>query len=375
MTKPITVLPAVVLTNNFDGTGSRYEKRIRSKQGKPYNEPAPYTHTFCYVLSAQKFGETTGFGGMANAAITPSAYQVGPAYVENYLTNEVSLALNSAREKLLGLLGDSAMMAVNYVERRQSVEMIISRVKQLTTFTRCLKRCDIFGAAKALSVSPPKSLPTPKGRKWRRSKDFADAWLEFHFGWEPLVQDIGACVEILQGPVPARRLTCGGKRVRFASKYYDRSSSYETTYSHERSGFVRASVAATFYVNNPDLYLANRLGFVNPAAVAWELIPFSFVVDWFTNVGSFLSQCSDLAGLTVVKPCYTVVSHLQHCRYTYHYRYNKIFSGYEVDGTAVYTTRSLGFPGVSLRLKPLKTISIVRGATAMALLTQLLPRK
>ncbi len=55
-------------------------------------------------------------------------------------------------------------------------------------------------------------------------------------------------------------------------------------------------------ISNPNLYLANNLGLANPAIVVWELIPFSFVVDWFVTVGQFLENGSAWLGLTVTKP-------------------------------------------------------------------------
>jgi hypothetical protein len=38
-----------------------------------------------------------------------------------------------------------------------------------------------------------------------------------------------------------------------------------------------------------DISVARSLGMVDPLQVAWEIVPYSFVVDWFLPVGSFLS--------------------------------------------------------------------------------------
>jgi hypothetical protein len=48
------------------------------------------------------------------------------------------------------------------------------------------------------------------------------------------------------------------------------------------------------------LLQANRLGVINPLAIAWELYPFSFVIDWFVPIGSVLTAATATAGLEFV---------------------------------------------------------------------------
>jgi hypothetical protein len=38
-----------------------------------------------------------------------------------------------------------------------------------------------------------------------------------------------------------------------------------------------------------ELSLQRSLGLVNPAEIAWEVVPYSFVVDWFLPIGSYIS--------------------------------------------------------------------------------------
>jgi hypothetical protein len=42
------------------------------------------------------------------------------------------------------------------------------------------------------------------------------------------------------------------------------------------------------------------MGVVNPLSIAWEVIPFSFVVDWFIPVGQVLEACTATMGLSFV---------------------------------------------------------------------------
>ena len=60
---------------------------------------------------------------------------------------------------------------------------------------------------------------------------------------------------------------------------------------------------AMVVVNNPNLFLANKLG-MSPLAVAWDLIPWSFVVGMFFNQGQLLRNLTAYAGVTVDNASY-----------------------------------------------------------------------
>jgi hypothetical protein len=49
---------------------------------------------------------------------------------------------------------------------------------------------------------------------------------------------------------------------------------------------------ASFTISDESAQGLNQLGLSNPLASAWEFIPYSFVVDWFTGMGQFLWHLS-----------------------------------------------------------------------------------
>jgi hypothetical protein len=51
---------------------------------------------------------------------------------------------------------------------------------------------------------------------------------------------------------------------------------------------VRTEVGLYFSV--PNDFKVQDFTSLNPLAIAWELVPFSFVVDWFVGVGSYLDS-------------------------------------------------------------------------------------
>ena len=53
-------------------------------------------------------------------------------------------------------------------------------------------------------------------------------------------------------------------------------------------------------VRSKELYALTGLGLADPVQVAWALTPFSFVIDWFLPVGSFIEGIGATKGLDFV---------------------------------------------------------------------------
>lgn len=117
-------------------------------------------------------------------------------------------------------------------------------------------------------------------------------------------------------------------------------------------------------VRNPNLHLASQLGLTNPASVAYELVPYSFVLDWVLPLGPFLSSLTDFSGLDISNAYMTKV-----CKgvSSYDLKYADNPAANVTDnGTAVCMSRVLGLPtiDVSFDFRPL---SLTRAATAASL--------
>lgn len=143
-----------------------------------------------------------------------------------------------------------------------------------------------------------RNVPT----KWK-PKDFipvgsANIFLEYLFGWLPLYGSIVAGMEVLTGDTPYERIS----RSRKVSKKFpwkDFPGFNPGFLSQECMLTVRCNQSAVFRIHNPNAWLANQMGLINPAVVAWDLVPWSFVVNMFANVNSLLNQFTDFYGLEV----------------------------------------------------------------------------
>ena len=63
-------------------------------------------------------------------------------------------------------------------------------------------------------------------------------------------------------------------------------------------GSVRVHTGAMVRITNPNAWLAERAGSLNIMAVAWDLVPWSFVINMFANTGQLVNSITDFAGLS-----------------------------------------------------------------------------
>jgi hypothetical protein len=202
-------------------------------------------------------------------------------------------AINDCASTLRGKVSDSAMWAVNFAEYHQTLGLITGSLEEVAKLTRALLTRD---AAYFLQFF------TRRGRLLHL-KDLlrggANYWLAWSFGIKPLMDDIYAGIDILQNPIKAVNVTAR-KSYEGGATYHTGNASIYTDDTWHGQNFCRMGVQVT--VSNPNLYLAKNLGLTNPLGLVWELIPFSFVVDWFVTVGQFFENGTAWQGLTVTKP-------------------------------------------------------------------------
>lgn len=367
MALPISGPTTVEQGNNVDGPGSLYIRRIRWKQKKPYDLPLAYRFEKVKTKNAFATGNFNGIlGGLANASTgkSPIPSGLGPHAWEMF-QSEIDWSKNFARAKFVEECGEIALMAVNWAERKQAYDSIADIATRLYRAAKFLRKGNLKMFLYVLSIS--KNDRRFEGWSPRKiAKEWSNIWLAYHFGWEPLVKDIHTAVEAVSKPFEPKTVEVKGKRV--ACRSYRTWNNQYTTGSCEVTGSVRCKVGATVVVDSQYAYVAGRWGVVNPAVIAWELIPFSFVVDWFTNVGDFLNQGTDLLGVQITNPYTTVFMRLQS---SFSDRYKPPYPGAKsIEMESTYMERILSIPGVTLGKRPPYRLSVVRAATAISLLVQ-----
>lgn len=196
---------------------------------------------------------------------------------------------------LLKLKGNGANLAVMIGEAQKTANFVGSTARQIAQAVRQLRRGRLEDGFLRLGANP---------HDWRR---YPDKWLAFQYAVKPLVGEVyQACkmlsdkssrfsdkvvtvkgvvkeenpIDILFGGLWARRVA--GKQM--------------------RGVFVRLD-----YIPDHDvLAKLSETGITNPLLVAWELVPYSFVVDWFLPVGSWLETFDATLGFKFLSGSRTI---------------------------------------------------------------------
>lgn len=209
-----------------------------------------------------------------------------PAGAEgNSLDESVTKALNN-------LVQNSSGMGENLGQARQTIDELASLTNKLGSALLALKRGQLVEAARALA-----GLTGKKFDIRNVEKSLADLWLSYVYGIKPLLSDLYNLNEAVHNILQKDIIISGHGRGREERTHFDPAylgGKFRLQYA--KVGTARTKLSAR--VDNPLLYLLNSAGLINPAAIAWELVPWSFVIDWFIPVGQTLQACSATVGLT-----------------------------------------------------------------------------
>jgi hypothetical protein len=129
-------------------------------------------------------------------------------------------------------------------------------------------------------------------RKMRRSnpQDWGNLWLEYTYGWKPLASSIyGAGHKLLLEPSGPRFMVAIGSAHNSSTTISSTGNGNSTTKVVETTVLSnRCKIVARFSFTTSALDTLAGFASLNPVSIAWELLPYSFVVDWFLNVGGYL---------------------------------------------------------------------------------------
>lgn len=155
-----------------------------------------------------------------------------------------------------------------------------------------------------------------------RTRDIADTWLAAQYGWSPLISDFVSAIEAWQ----VRKLKPRRVKFRGRASGVDRFLDLSAPGSLQRCNMlVREDISYVVTLqetgSTPDFTLLG-MNLETMWSIAWERVPFSFVVDWFIPIGNAIQEWAFFRGMDYLY----CMSTLQQ------------FRGVVVAGTGVYPT-------------------------------------
>jgi len=287
---------------------------------------------------------------------------------------------NIARNKLLLKVKNQKInLAQAFAERRMTAQTIANTATRIANCMVDLKRGNIALAADALGIRVSKRANARYKREFRKHqpKAVANGWLELQYGWRPLLNDIFGAAELLalsnldkliRGRVSA--LHTVQRSFLFTSLDGNVPRTELTTVEYTRK------YVCYFSARNELLSGLASMGITNPALIAWELLPYSFVADWFIPIGNWISTFDATLGLNFEKGSVTTFRKtLQNQMWTAvdirdPYQSKSGYAQAKCTYVSVDRTTLTSFPGNALpEFK--NPVSIEHAANAIALLVQL----
>ena len=134
----------------------------------------------------------------------------------------------------------------------------------------------------------------------------AEAWLTYKYGIKPLINSIQTVAGGLKLPVGLRRQTS-----RSSLNYREQNVS-TSTFSHDASCTTTVQTLTTDEVSIRAMAIdehfasvGSNIGFTAKGLITlpWELLPYSFVADWFITFGDYLKAISPAPGYKSIGGC------------------------------------------------------------------------
>lgn len=202
-------------------------------------------------------------------------FPIPPTVSDAVMASVVNEAIARAKEEAFDVL---TFMA----EFQKSVALVAGRMNSL------------FSIARRVAGRTVANRKRKKPRSLHSSiEDFASLWLEARYGWRPILYDIESILEAIKSDQMLRRIGRSSQNV---------TTNTSSTVTEDRGNSLRdVTTTQTCSQQVRGWALAEgELGggiLASPPLTYWETIPYSFVVDWFYQIGTFISALTPFPGV------------------------------------------------------------------------------
>ena len=201
--------------------------------------------------------------------------------------------INRVQAQALANLGEGKVdYSIALAEGRKTAKTVVKLASEALRLVLAIKTGDLVELRKILN-RPLKVGDIPQ--------HLAQRWLEYQYGVKPLVNDVLGAIDNHNLGIDDAASDSDMMSVQGRSKVtMDYDPEYpDAIYSRQTSGSVRTDYRCSFRasITDADMRAMQLHGLSSPWAAGYELIPFSFIVDWFLPIGTLIKAFNAPSGL------------------------------------------------------------------------------
>lgn len=263
---------------------------IRLVNGVPWRDPSSYNRVCTrleydsvtwenatYVFNGVQTSLDTGIYIQIDQPFNQSGVSVGLTGFSGYDLNNRARART---ECMLKLQDQKIQLGTYLAESVRSANLLADGVSSFARTLLSIKRRNWIALR----------------QRYTDIKDFPGGVLQWRYGVQPLANDLYTSFQIVKNGLGQRaQMLTATRNVKTSG---DTASKTEYGYQWQGKGTMHNTCKVTARLNDAFISNASRIGLVNPLEMAWEIVPWSFAVDWVMPIGNFLSGLSAHAGLT-----------------------------------------------------------------------------
>lgn len=293
---PLTLVTSSTAINAWR-THQRPQSRKAVKDKSGWRAPLPYNFTYenSTFHSGSMVREFTRDTGADVLTITYYYDGYGAQWREQRPFFNSSLENRAVGAALLKLKNQSVNFGVAFGEYKETAELFTSSVGRIAKAVKSFRGKFPREWGQVVKNQVRGAINGPGKGSNPRGSGIPNSWLELQYGWKPTMSDVQAsCEELSSSTSSGHPFRCHVTSM--AKETLDRSSWGRCT-DHAASSLLRTrkghdfcKVRLDYELASPLLAVFSSLGLTNPLEIVWELVPYSFVVDWAVPIGSWLSS-------------------------------------------------------------------------------------
>lgn len=263
----------------------------RDRRTSPSLDSRPKMFPVCFYPTSRIYSRTRTFEGIVRIYDGISPHTGTMNYHDeasitsrwNVLPTNVTWYDPPNHKILAEIKGQKINLGMVLAEYRETSRMFVDGVSRLASLYRDIRRGRV---GKILAKGSAKGI--------------SSQWLLYRYGVTPLISDLKGSLEQLSENRDKALLYRFRTQSSMMSDIPHGESPYPAPYNKPIRVLEKITVKDTVWVEYDSITLRNfsAIGLLNPVQLAWEVIPFSFVADWFINVGDYLASLDALTGVS-----------------------------------------------------------------------------